>query len=168
MKDNLSSLYDIECTDILGQPLRLQQLAGRPILFVNTASLCGFSKQFFGLESVWQSNKDKGLIVLGIPSNDFGQQEPGNNPKIVNACVSKFGISFPLLDKTSVSGSEAHPLFKWLAQEGGVLSKPRWNFYKYIIGRDGHLKNWFTTLTEPDSVRFKKAINEALETQSEL
>jgi glutathione peroxidase len=157
-----TSAYDIECTDYQGQPLPLRQFAGKPLLIVNTASLCGFSPQFKGLEKIWQNNRDKGLVVLGVPSNDFGQQEPGNSTEIVSLCTTKFGVTFPLLAKTPVKGNAAHPLFQWLAQEGGFFARPRWNFYKYIVSRDGHLQNWYSSLTTPEASRFKAAITEAI------
>jgi glutathione peroxidase len=163
MKDNFRpAIYDIDCVDLMGKPLPLRHFSGQPMLIVNTASLCGFSSQFAGLESLWQSNKDKGLIVLGVPSNDFGRQEPGHSAQIMSLCTVKFGVTFPMAEKTPVSGPEAHPLFQWLAQEGGLLSRPRWNFYKYIIGRDGHLKDWFSTLTHPARHRFERALTEVI------
>jgi glutathione peroxidase len=154
-------VYDFECVDLYGQILPLRQFAGRPMVIVNTASLCGFTSQFKPLEEIWQRKRDKGLVMLGVPSNDFGHQEPGSNSQIVTACISNFGISFPLLEKTAVTGDAAHPLFLWLAQEGGYLAKPRWNFYKYVIGRDGYLKDWFTSFTNPGSTRFERALENA-------
>ena len=156
------SIYDIECTDIKGNPLPLRQFAGLPLLIVNTASLCGFTYQLGDIEALWQANQTKGLIVIGVPSNDFGQQEPGDNAKIASLCAGKFGVTFPLLSKTSVKGAEAHPLFKQLSEEAGPLGKPRWNFYKYIVGRDGHLQNWFTPLTGLAQPRFERAIKKAV------
>lgn len=161
-----SSIYEIDCTDYSGKSLPLRLFAGRPLLIVNTASLCGFSSQFPELEQVWQHHKNNGLMVLGVPSNDFGHQEPGNNPEIVALCTTKFGISFPLLGKISVRGSQAHPLFQWLRKEGGFLAKPRWNFYKYIVGRDGHLQDWFSSLTKPSDPRFQLSVTHAVETQT--
>jgi glutathione peroxidase len=163
MPDNrLSSAYDLECVDVYGNPFPLRQFAGRPVLIVNTASLCGFSSQFRGLENIWQRYKDRGLMVLGVPSNDFGRQEPGNSTEIVSLCTSKFGITFPLTAKAHVKGDGANPLFQWIAEEGGFLARPRWNFYKYIIGRDGHLQDWFCTLTSPDATRFNDAVSKGV------
>ena len=160
---DISSVYDIECTDLAGKPLPLQQYSGQPILVVNTASLCGFSSQFKGLEEIWQDYKSRGLVVLGVPSNEFGHQEPGASAQIMSLCTAKFGITFPLLAKTLVSGPSAHPLFQFLAHEGGFFAKPRWNFYKYIIGRNGHLKSWFSSLANPQSLRFNRAIMKSIE-----
>ncbi|MDP9128481.1 MAG: glutathione peroxidase [Pseudomonadota bacterium] len=152
------SVFDLDSVDIHGNPSPLGRFRGQPMLVVNTASLCGFSSQFKGLEAIWQNNKDKGLIVLAVPSNDFGHQEPGNNAVIVGLCTRKFGITFPVLAKSPVTGPKAHPLFKWLSEEGGFLARPRWNFYKYLIAPDGQLKHWFSPLTSPDAPRFQRAI----------
>jgi glutathione peroxidase len=152
------NFYDIDCIDISSNALPLRQFSGRPFLIVNTASLCGYADQFSALESIWQINKDQGLVVLGVPSNDFGHQEPGTNTQIVSTYASKFGITFPLMAKTPVTGPSAHPLFQWLAREGGFLSKPRWNFYKYIVDRQGHLANWYSNFTKPAQRRFNNAI----------
>ena len=160
MKDK--TVYDIDCVDLQGNPFPLQQFTGRPLLIANTASLCGFTPQLGKLEAIWQSNKERGLIVLGVPSNDFGQQEPGSSTEIASFCSAKFNVSFPLLAKASVRGDNAHPLFRWLAEEGGFLSKPRWNFYKYIIGHDGHLKNWFVSTTDPSSQRVTRALTKVI------
>jgi glutathione peroxidase len=157
--DPRSALYGIDCIDLTGKPLPIQQFTGRPMLIINTASLCSFSTQFADLESLWQRNKERGLVVLGVPSNDFGHQEPGNSEQIVSLCLNKFGVTFPMLAKTPVRGAKAHPLFQWLAQEGGFFSKPRWNFYKYIIGRDGHLKDWFSTIRSPGSHHFETVLD---------
>jgi len=161
-----SSIYEIDCTELSGKSLPLRQYEGRPMLIVNTASLCGYSSQFESLESIWRSNRDKGLVVIGVPSNDFGRQEPGDSSQIISLCTVKFGVTFPLLAKTSVSGPHAHPLFQWLEQEGGFLSKPRWNFYKYIVGRDGRLKKWFLPMTSPGRGRVEHALRDVIETNS--
>lgn len=158
------SLYDIDCVDLTGKPFPLRQFAGRPLLIANTASFCGFSPQLTDMESVWQANKDKGLAVIGVPSNDFGRQEPGDSAQIASLCATKYGVTFPLLAKTHVRGPQAHPLFQWLGQRGGFLSRPRWNFYKYIVGRDGQLKDWFSPFTNPRHPRFERALAEALKT----
>jgi glutathione peroxidase len=159
MKQNI---YDITCVDLMGAPLPMQQFEGRPIIIVNTASLCGFAPQLTGLESVWRAHRDAGLVVLGVPSNDFGHQEPGDSKQVVSLCVTKFGVTFPMLAKTPVKGRDAHPLFRWLADQGGAWSRPRWNFYKYVVGRDGRLKNWFLPLTTPGSARFEKAVTTSI------
>ena len=159
---NPASIYDIVCSDWHGNPVPLSQFKGQPMLIVNTASLCSFSPQLKGLEKIWQAYQNKDLILLGVPSNDFGRQEPGNSAEIVSACSLKFGVTFPLLAKTVVKGANAHPLFQWISAEGGFLARPRWNFYKYIINRDGHLHEWFSPLTAPETKRFQEAITAAL------
>ena len=163
---NAASIYDIDCIDLMGKPFPLRQFVGRPLLIANTASFCGFTPQLVDMEAVWQRDKDKGLVVIGMPSNDFGQQEPGDSAQIAALCTTKFGVTFPIMAKTPVSGPQAHPLFQWLVQEGGFLSKPRWNFYKYIIGRDGHLKDWFLPITNPRHPRFERALVDALKTKA--
>ena len=152
--------FDFEFNSLRGQPLPLNAFKGHPLLIVNTASKCGFTPQYKGLEAVWQKYKDEGLVVLGVPSNDFANQEPGGADEIATFCEMNFGVDFPLTAKVSVKGSDAHPLFKWIGAQGGFLSKPRWNFYKYLIGRDGKLKTWFASTTAPESAKFEKAISE--------
>ncbi len=152
--------FDFEFKSLRGQPLPLNAFKGHPLLIVNTASKCGFTPQYKGLEAVWQKYKDEGLVVLGVPSNDFANQEPGGADEIATFCEMNFGVDFPLTAKVSVKGSDAHPLFKWIGAQGGFLSKPRWNFYKYLIGRDGKLKTWFASTTTPESAKFEKAISE--------
>ncbi len=151
--------YAFTFTDLQGAPLDLQQFAGRPLLVVNTASKCGFTPQYEGLQAVWSLYRDRGLTVIGVPSNQFGGQEPGSAADIGAFCSRTYGVSFPLTEKLDVRGPGAHPLFRWLGQEGGMLSRPRWNFYKYIIARDGSLATWFSSLTKPDSVRFRAALD---------
>jgi len=153
------TIYDFDCIDLQGKPLSLRQYQGQPMVIVNTASLCSFSTQYEGLESLWQKHKSEGLTVISVPSNDFGRQEPGNSTAIASLCSSKFGVTFPILQKTPVTGPNAHPLFQWLAHETGFVGKVRWNFYKYLIGRDGHVKEWFTFLTKPETQRFESAIS---------
>ncbi|MFA7638307.1 MAG: glutathione peroxidase, partial [Parvibaculum sp.] len=105
---------------------------------------------------------DDGLVVLGVPSNDFANQEPGNADEIASFCEINFGVDFPLTSKEHVKGPDAHPLFKWLSAQGGFLARPRWNFYKYVIGRDGKLVDWFASTTKPDAPKVRKALEKAL------
>jgi glutathione peroxidase len=152
--------YAFDFTNLGGEPLPLRQFAGRPMVIVNTASKCGFTPQYAGLQAVWQRNKDRGLVVLGVPSNDFANQEPGGSAEIASFCAVNYGVDFPLTGKVHVRGSEAHPLFQWLARQGGLLSpRPRWNFFKYLIDRNGEFVTWFTSLTPPHSSRFGRALD---------
>ena len=151
--------YDFTLTSLQGAPLDLRQFGGRPLLLVNTASKCGFTPQYEGLQSIWTRYRDRGLTVIGVPSNDFGRQEPGNEGEIGEFCSRNYGVSFPMTEKLHVRGPEAHPLFDWMSRQGGVLSRPRWNFFKYVIARDGSLATWFSSLATPDSGRVRAAID---------
>ncbi|MDB5396298.1 MAG: glutathione peroxidase [Rhodospirillales bacterium] len=145
-----------------GKPLPLAQYAGKPMIIVNTASKCGFTPQYEGLEALWQAKRDKGLVVLGVPSNDFAGQEPGSASEIQSFCQVRYGVDFPLTEKVHVKGAEAHPLFRWIGTKGGFLAKPHWNFYKYLIGPDGQLVDWFSSITAPGSARFNHAIEKLM------
>ncbi len=160
MADNI---YDFEFKAINGQKtIKLNDYKGKLILIVNTASLCGFTKQYAELEEIWQKYKDKGLIVIAIPSNDFGSQEPGSNKEIANFCQVNFNISFLLTEKLPVSGANSHPFFKWTKESFGRLSGPQWNFYKYIISPEGKPAAWFTSFTSPGSAKLIKTIEKNL------
>ena len=154
--------FDFTLTSLSGQPMPLQAYAGRPLLIVNTASRCGFTPQYAGLQALWAEHRAQGLTVLGVPSNDFGKQEPGTSEEIAGFCTLNYGVDFPMAAKVPVSGASAHPLFRWLGSEGGLLSRPRWNFYKYLVGRDGQLQTWFGSTTPPGSGRLRAAIAQAL------
>ncbi len=150
--------FDFEFNSLKGKPMPLSAFAGNPLLIVNTASKCGFTPQYAGLEAIYRKHKADGLVVLGVPSNDFANQEPGNSGEIEQFCEINFGVDFPLTEKVHVKGADAHPLFQWIGAQGGFLSKPRWNFYKSLIGRDGKLVNWFASVTTPESAKFQSAI----------
>ena len=158
----MSTAFDFHLRALDGGLLDLAGFAGRPILIVNTASKCGFTPHYTGLQALWREFESAGLVVLGVPSNDFGAQEPGSPAEIATFCRDSFGITFPMTEKIHVSGSAAHPLFQWLAREGGFFAKPRWNFYKYLIGRDGRLAAWFARITPPDAGRVRRAIEDAV------
>ena len=130
-------------------PQNLCQYAGKVLLVVNTASYCGFTVQYEGLEKLYATYGDQGLVVLGFPSNDFGQQEPGKGKEIADFCFNTYGVKFPMFEKSSVSGKAANPLFSDLAKAGAGV--PRWNFYKYLVGRDGKLIDSYSSMTKPDS-----------------
>lgn len=144
-----------------GGEILLASHAGRPMLVVNTASLCGYTPQYAGLQALWTRYHDRGLFVLGVPSNDFGGQEPGGAPDIIKTAHDEFHVTFPLTEKVTVKGAAAHPFYKWAAQER-PLEAPRWNFHKYLIGRDGHLKAGFTSAVEPGDPRVVAAIETEL------
>ncbi len=152
------SVFDFTLKNLKGGDMKLNSFAGKPLLIVNTASKCGFTPQYKGLEEIWKEHKKSGLVVIGVPSNDFGNQEPGSEKDIAQFCEVNYGVDFPMAAKEHVRGSRAHPLFKFLAGEGGFMAAPRWNFYKYLIGRDGHLKEWYSSFTSPTSSRFKRAV----------
>jgi glutathione peroxidase len=152
--------YDFEFSTLKGEPFALAPFAGRPLLVVNTASKCGFTPQYAGLTAVWKAHKAEGLVVIGVPSNDFGQQEPGSADEIESFCEINYGVDFPMMAKVPVRGVDAHPMFRWLAAEGGFFARPRWNFFKYLIGRDGRLKHWFASPTKPTSARFERAVRD--------
>ncbi len=142
------------------KPQSLCQYAGQVILVVNTASYCGFTKQYKGLEALYDKYKARGLVVLGFPSNDFGSQEPGSNKDIASFCANTFGVKFPMFAKSSVSGSEANPLYAELIKLSGT--RPKWNFYKYLIGRDGKVVEVYSSMTSPDDSGFIKDIEKQL------
>ncbi|MGL4965773.1 MAG: glutathione peroxidase [Inquilinus sp.] len=135
--------------------------AGKVVLVVNTASFCGFTKQYAGLEALWTRHRDGGFVLLGVPSNDFGAQEPGSSGEIAEFCETTFGIDFPMLAKQPVVGADAHPLYRWAAQQDAA-AVPKWNFHKLLIGRDGTLLAAFPSGAEPTGPEVTKAVDAAL------
>jgi len=155
--------YDFSFKTLVGEePMPLKQFEGKVILIVNTASNCGFTKQYKGLEILYNTYKDKGLVVIGVPSNDFGEQEAGSNKEIANFCKLNFGVSFPMVAKEVVSGEGAHPFYVWAKKNLGFGTAPKWNFHKYLINRKGELIDYFNSTTTPESDRVKQAIEKAL------
>ncbi|RZL65278.1 MAG: glutathione peroxidase [Variovorax sp.] len=142
------------------KPQALCQYAGKVVLVVNTASFCGFTKQYKGLEELDARFRARGLVILGFPSNDFSQ-ESGSNKEIADFCESTFGVKFPMFAKSSVRGEAANPLFKQLAERSGTT--PKWNFYKYLVGRDGQVVASYSSMTAPDDRAFVQAIEKQLE-----
>ena len=140
-----------------GGDLRLAEHAGKPILLINTASLCGYTPQYAGLEQLWRRYRDQGLLVVGVPSNDFGGQEPGGAAEIDHTAHQEYGVTFPLTEKVTVRGALAHPFYKWAAVER-PLDVPRWNFHKYLVGREGHITAAFPSETEPQDARIMAAV----------
>jgi glutathione peroxidase len=141
-------------------PQNLCQYSGKVILVVNTASYCGFTSQYDDLEKVFAKYKDQGFVVLGFPTNDFGKQEPGNNKEIAEFCHNTYGVKFPMFAKTTLSGPDANPLFKSLIEKTGT--KPRWNFYKYIIDRQGNVVDSFNSMTSPSNKKITSLIEKLL------
>jgi glutathione peroxidase len=150
-----SSFYDFEAQSIDGQRAQLAALKGKVVLVVNTASECGFTPQFAGLEALWEKYRDQGLVVVGFPSNEFGGQDPGTNEEIGAFCQKNYGVSFPMMSKIETNGQNAHPLYKWLVDEApGLLgSKPiKWNFTKFLVGRDGKVIRRYAPGDKPASI----------------
>jgi glutathione peroxidase len=141
-------------------PQNLCQYAGKVLLVVNTASYCGFTPQYEGLEKLYATYNAQGLVVLGFPSNDFGQQEPGKGKDIADFCFNTYGVKFPMFEKSVVTGKNANPLFQELAKAGG--GSPRWNFYKYLVGRDGKLIDSYSSMTSPDGSAIVSDVKKAL------
>ena len=158
-----SSVYDFEAVSIDGKPARLASQRGKVLLIVNTASACGFTPQFAGLEKLWKAYADRGLVVVGFPSNEFGGQDPGSNDEIASFCELNYGVSFPMMAKVKINGAEAHPLWQWLKSEApGLLGTQgiKWNFTKFLVGKDGQVLKRYAPNDTPESM--KKDIETAL------
>ncbi len=154
--------YDFSFNDLDGSPLLLSQYKNKVIVVVNVASKCGFTKQYEDMQVIWEKYQEKGFVMLGVPSNDFGNQEPGNNSEIKNFCEAKFGISFPMTEKVAVKGKDAHPFYLWAQQNFGNSAIPKWNFHKIIIDRSGKVVGTFSSMTNPSSKKFTKYIENLL------
>lgn len=157
-----ASAYVFSFTAIDGRPLPLESFRGKAVMVVNTASFCGFTPQYQQLQTLWRTYRDRGFVLLGAPSNDFGGQEPGTTQEIKEFCEVNYKIDFPLTEKVAVTGDAAHPFYRWAAAELGVIAKPRWNFHKYLIDADGRLVDWFSSVTEPTAARVVRAVEAAL------
>ena len=156
------SAHDFEFTAIDGTPLKLSQLAGRAVLVVNTASQCGLTPQYRGLEALWEKYRDRGLVVLGVPSNDFGRQEPGTEAEIKKFCTNEYKVTFPMTSKNAVIGVSAHPFYKWVVSQAGEGAAPRWNFHKYLIDAKGELAGTFGSKVAPEDAALTTAIEAEL------
>ena len=157
-----AEIRDIAFTSIEGEPLPMSEFAGKAVLVVNTASLCGFTYQYAGLQDVWERYREKGLVVLGVPSNDFGAQEPGEEAEIKHFCEVNFDVDFPLTTKQTVKGKDAHPFFQHVATTLGEDQLPRWNFHKYLIDTNGRLIDAWPSRVEPGSEEITNAIERVL------
>jgi len=151
--------YDFKFKDLEGSSLNLSDYKGKIIVVINVASQCGFTKQYEDMQKIWEKYQNKNLIMIGIPSNDFGKQEPGTNREIKNFCESKFGISFPMSEKVFVKGKDAHPFYLWAKKNHGSAAIPKWNFHKIIIGKTGKIADTFSSMTSPSSKKFIKVLD---------
>ncbi len=155
-----SSFYDMSTTRLSGAPVELKEYAGKVALVVNTASKCGFTPQYKGLQQLYTDLSPRGFVILGFPSNDFGGQEPGTAEEIKTFCEMNYKVTFPMFSKVvTKAGDEQSPIYTWLGQSGNL---PKWNFSKYVIGRDGHIVAFFPSNVTPDAPELRKAIEEAL------
>ena len=159
---NYESLaYDFEFKNIDGKIIKLSNFKDKLIVVVNVASRCGYTPQYEGLQALWSNYKDKGLIIIGVPTNNF-KQEPGNNKEIKDFCETNFGIDFILTEKTSVIGNGAHPFYKWAKNNHGISAIPKWNFHKIIIGKSGKVIETFASFTKPTSKKFISLIEKEI------
>ena len=153
--------YAFSFSALSGDDIRLAAFTGKPLLVVNTASLCGYTPQYAGLQELWSEFRERGFTVIGVPSNDFGGQEPGGTSEISETAHHQYGVTFPIAAKAVVSGAKAHPFYKWAA-EARPRDVPKWNFHKYLVGRDGYIAEVFPSAVEPADTRIKTAIARAL------
>ena len=149
-------------TAIDGDPMPMSEFAGKAVLLVNTASRCGFTYQYEALQDLWERYRERGLVVLGVPSNDFGRQEPGSNSDIQKFCEATFAIDFPMAEKQAVRGPNAHPLYRWLVEELGPRGRPNWNFHKFLITPEGQVAGVWSARTEPSDERLRAKIEDLL------
>jgi len=154
--------HDFTFNYLDGRELNLNEFNDKVIVVVNVASQCGFTKQYEDMQKIWVEYQDKGVVILGIPSNDFGQQEPGSSEEIKNFCEAKFGITFPMTEKVSVKGKNAHPFYIWARENHGKSAIPKWNFHKIIINKSGKIEDTFTSITNPSSKKFITALEKTL------
>lgn len=154
--------FDFSFTSIDGEALPLARWRGQPLLVANTASFCGFTPQYEDLEAVWRQYRDRGLVVIGVPSNDFGEQEPGSAQEIKQFCEGRYAVDFPLTEKQAVIGAGAHPFFRWIAEELGDAGAPRWNFHKYLVGPDGALAGAWPSSVRPTDAKITGAVEALL------
>ena len=156
------TFYDFELELITGETISLDKYEGKAILLVNVASKCGFTKQYTDLQNLWQKYREKNLIVLGVPSNQFGSQEPGSNDEIKNFCETNFNINFPMTSKYDVKGENAHDVYKWAKDTFGKSAVPKWNFHKILIDKNGKIHDTFASFTNPMSKKIIKELENIL------
>ena len=153
--------YDFKINSITGDQIDLKDFKGKPVLIVNTASYCGFTKQYTGMQELWEKYRDRGLIVLGVPSNSFNQEKSDNND-VKEFCEINFNINFPLTEITDVKGDNAHEIYKWAKENYGKSAVPKWNFYKILINKEGKVEDTYASLTSPTSKKITKKIESLL------
>ena len=158
--------HDFSFRAIEGGDLPLAAYRGKAVLVVNTASFCGYTGQYADLQALWTRYRDRGLVVVGVPSNDFGRQEPGTADEIKQFCEANFDVDFPLADKEVVRGPQAHPFYAWARAELGNGAAPKWNFHKYLVDPEGNLAGWFSTSIRPTAPRVIDAIEALLAPKS--
>lgn len=156
------SAHTFSFTAIDGAPMPMAQYAGKTVLLVNTASFCGYTGQYANLQSLWERYRDRGLVVIGVPSNNFGGQEPKDETAIQEFCEVNFAIDFPMTEKQTVVGDSAHPLYRWIADRLEENDRPRWNFFKYLISPDGQVLSGWSSGDKPDGGPLLAAIERAL------
>ena len=153
--------HDFTIESISGETINLSDYKSKVVLLVNTASKCGFTPQYSGLQKIYERYKNDGLIVLGIPTNDFNQ-ELSKDSDVKEFCEIRFGVEFPMSSIQPIRGENAHPIYKWIKSNVSVIGQPRWNFHKYLIGKDGKIINWFSSMTSPTSEGLVNQIETAL------
>ncbi len=161
-KADNKSIYDLSINSIDGNEIKFSNFKNKSILLVNVASNCGFTKQYEDLQKLYELYKSNGLIVLGVPSNQFGNQEPGTENEIKNFCETNFNITFPMTSKYDVKGNKAHPIYLWAKETYGNSAVPKWNFHKILIDKNGKIHDTFASFTNPMSNKIKKEIEKIL------
>ena len=162
MSDNSKNFFDFNINSINGDSIDLSKYKGKTILLVNVASNCGFTKQYDDLQKLYDEYKNKGLIIVGVPTNQFGGQEPGTEVEIKNFCETNFNITFPMTSKYDVKGSNAHPIYIWAKDTFGKSTVPKWNFHKILINKKGKIEDTFASFTSPISIKIIKKLDEIL------
>ena len=157
------TFFDFSIKGLDGDIIELSNFKGKAVLLVNVASNCGFTKQYGDLQEIWSKYKDKGLIVLAVPSNQFGKQEPGTNEEIKKFCRVNFNVNFPMTDKIEVKGEYAHPIYVWAKKNFGKSAIPKWNFHKILINKDGKIQDTYSSITKPTSQKIVRELEKILD-----
>ena len=156
------TLYEFSFNDVDGKKYLLSQHKNKVVLLVNVASQCGFTKQYADLQTLWDKYKGKNFVIIGVPSNDFGNQEPGSNAEIKTFCETNFNINFPIMEKVTVKGKNAHTVYLWARESYGSAAEPKWNFHKILIDKKGKVNDTFISTTNPQSEKVVKKIEELI------